>query len=192
MGNNFLKPVIKYSADYSEYSLLNRIFGRVFNYSEYSISKPNIRPSIPIIQFLFFSLRKNMPIIPNIRFLNWIFGRVFRLFSKKKHADYSDYYKYSVSKPIIRPTDPIILKLFYFNYNFSPMILKAYFRTPNLFFIFNLLFLEDHLRGKIDRERFFRARGRSPRRGLLNKVKKLRNLKLGRIRLMEKNIKDFS
>ena len=91
-------------------------------YSEYSVLKPNIRPSIPIIQKLFFFLRKNMPIIaiiPNIRFLNRIFGGVFRLFknyffSNKKIADYCDYSEYSVSKPNIRRSIPIIQKFFFF------------------------------------------------------------------------------
>jgi hypothetical protein len=69
-------------ADYSDYSNIE-YSAEYCDYSEYSVSKPNIRPSIPIIHFLFFFLWKNMPIIaiiPNIRFLNRIYGQVFRLF----------------------------------------------------------------------------------------------------------------
>ena len=57
-------------------------------YSEYSVLKPNIWPSIPIFQKLFFS--------------------------KKNHADYCDYFEYSVLKPNIRPSIPIIQKFIFF------------------------------------------------------------------------------
>ena len=119
---------------------LNRIFCRVFrlfifyfskkkqaDYSEYLVTESNIPilfflqkniPIVPIIpnfwflnpifgrilRLFFFFLRKNIPIvriISNIRLQNRIFVVVFRLFifyfSKKKHADYSDYSEYSVS-----------------------------------------------------------------------------------------------
>ena len=99
---------------------------------------PNIRPSIRFLNrlfgrvfrlFKFFSfLRKNLPIIaiiPNIRFQKRIFGfkteysaeysdySKIIFFSKKKHADYCDYSEYSVSKPNIRPSIPIIQNFFF-------------------------------------------------------------------------------
>ena len=80
----FLNWIFGGLSDYSKFILFSKKKRADYcDYSEYSVSKPNIRPSIPIIQKLFFFLRKNMPIIaiiPNIRFLNWIFGRLFRLF----------------------------------------------------------------------------------------------------------------
>ena len=66
-------------------------------------------------------------IIPNIRFLNRIFGLVFRLFKNyyfynKKIADFCDNFEYSVSKPNIRPSIPFTQKLFFFLRKNMPII----------------------------------------------------------------------
>ena len=61
MDSKLKKPIIEYSADYSEYSISNEYSNDYSeyspDYSEYSVFMPNIRPIIPITAFLAISPR---------------------------------------------------------------------------------------------------------------------------------------
>ena len=108
----------EYSDEYSDYSKFI-LFSKkeradYCDYSEYSVSKANIRPSMPIIHFKnFFSQKKHAD-----------YCRLFKnfFFFLKKRADYCDYSEYSVSKLNIRPSNPIIHFFYFFIRKNMPII----------------------------------------------------------------------
>ena len=61
----------EYSAEYSDNSKVFFSKKKRDDYSEYSVSTPNSRPSIPIIQFFF--LNNNLTIILNIPIIQKLF-----------------------------------------------------------------------------------------------------------------------